>query len=131
VDTSSHRHAAGHVAEPGRSDAAAVPAGREDLACGLGVVTGRRVARSHRDRIRPEVAIEVSRVPNRFNIFLSALGLFFIQHLDGAPHDLLLIPVDAFEGNRYPAFRIEDVSLDAVPIHQGFNEVDTELEVTV
>ena len=71
----------------------------------------------------------MSRVPNRFDIFLSALGLFFIQHLDGAPHDLLLIPVDAFEGNRDPAFRIEDVSLDAVPIHQGFDEVDAELEV--
>ena len=57
------------------------------------------------------------------------LVTFLLQHLDCAIHDLLLIPVDAFEGCSDPTLGIKDVSLDAVPVHQRFDEVDPELEV--
>ena len=58
-----------------------------------------------------------------------SLITFLLQHLDCAIHNLLLIPVDAFEGCSDPALGIKDVSLDAVPIHQRLDEVDPELEV--
>src|SRR6516162_9377480 len=45
-------------------------------------------------------------------------------------HDLLLIPMETFEGNRDPTLCVEDVSLDAVPVHQRFDEVDSKLEVS-
>ena len=47
----------------------------------------------------------------------------------GPIHDLLLVPVDAFERRGDPAFGVEDVNLDAVPVHQRLDEVDPEPEV--
>ena len=57
------------------------------------------------------------------------LSPFFIQRLDRAGHNLLLIPVETFERNRDPTLCVKDVNLDAVPIHQLFDEVDAELEI--
>src|SRR5438876_5400222 len=59
----------------------------------------------------------------------AAVTLFLLQHLDCASHNLLLIPVDAFERHGDPTLGIKDVSLDAVPIHQRLDEIDSELEV--
>ena len=61
---------------------------------------------------------------------VARLGIaLLVQHLDGAIHDLLLIPVDAFERGGDPALGIEDVDLDAVPVHQRLDEIDAEPEV--
>ena len=38
--------------------------------------------------------------------------------------------MDTFEGNRNPSLGVKDVNLDAVPVHQRFDEVDAELEVS-
>ena len=53
-----------------------------------------------------------------------------LQHFDGAIHNLLLIPVDAFEGCCDTTLSVKDVSLNAVPVYQRLDEVDPQLEVT-
>jgi hypothetical protein len=57
------------------------------------------------------------------------LAICFIQHFDGAIHNRLLIPVDAFEACCDPAVGIKDVSLNAVPVHKGLDKVDSKIEV--
>src|SRR5262249_41826201 len=60
----------------------------------------------------------------------TATTLFFLQHLDRTSHNLPLIPVNTFEGTRNPTLCVKDVNLDAVPVHQRFDEVDSKLEVS-
>jgi hypothetical protein len=48
---------------------------------------------------------------------VAALELFLVQQFDCARDNLLLVPVNTFEGNCNPTLSIEDVNLDAVPIH--------------
>jgi hypothetical protein len=57
------------------------------------------------------------------------LVTFLLQYLDCALHNLLLIPMDAFEGCSDPSLGIEDVSFNPVSVYQRFDKIDPELEV--
>src|SRR5215510_960851 len=57
------------------------------------------------------------------------LHFIFLQRLDRAGHNLLLIPVETFKGNRDPSRGIKDVKLDAVAVHERLDEIDAELEI--
>ena len=56
--------------------------------------------------------------------------MLFAQHLDRAVHELLFVPMNAFEARGNATAGIKDLSLDAMPIHQRRDEVNSELEVS-
>ena len=60
---------------------------------------------------------------------MSPISTLLVQHLDRARHHLPLVPAYACERGGHPAFRIENVSLEAMSIHQGLDEVHAEREV--
>jgi hypothetical protein len=46
------------------------------------------------------------------------IEMLFAQHLDRAVHELLFVPMNAFEAHGNATAGIKDVSFDAMPIHQ-------------
>ena len=49
---------------------------------------------------------------------MSRISPRLVQHLDRTRHDLLLVPAYACKRCGDPTFRIENVSLDAMSVHQ-------------
>jgi hypothetical protein len=51
------------------------------------------------------------------------------QHFNSTIDQLLLVPVKSFKRRSDPAFGIQNVRFDTMPVNQRFDKVDAELEV--
>jgi len=52
-----------------------------------------------------------------------------VEHFNCPLDDVFLIPLNAPEKSRHPPFRIENVDLDTVSIHQRLDKVDAQFEM--